>query len=386
LIQIEDNILRKNIFLLIFVPLLLYSLQAPYTIQQDNEYDIVKEANPLFVQEDFSESPDSNWILSDAAYWNSDEENIVLTEPGSQLVGVIWLKDEINSPFTADFRYKAGGGSGADGFVFMFFKDWDYKPGIGGFLGFHCRAVNEPCPRTDAPGYGLEFDNYYNSKAEYGEVYGEGDPSPNHIALIKDFIGNHLIHENDSRTEDNIWHQVKVTVQPEEITVWIDGEQLLSYLDNIDRTHGHMGFGSGIWGYDHQHIIDDFRLYGNTISVKGLQLGWTVELISENGLVDEIQVANSSGEVFFDVADLDFPIEGKFRVLQESKLIFESSTSNDLWGGDIWTLSIRNSEQSSPQSSDSIINLETVAVTIGISAIIFLLAFLFLLRRKKKRE
>ncbi|TDA69684.1 MAG: hypothetical protein D9V47_04780 [Clostridia bacterium] len=86
-------------------------------------------------------------------------------------MGVLWLRQETTTPFAVEFRYWAGGGTGADGLTFMFYKDKNYGPGSGYGLGFN-----------GAPGYAIEFDSYGNS----------GDYSGSHIALIKDSTTNHL--------------------------------------------------------------------------------------------------------------------------------------------------------------------------------------------------
>ncbi len=370
------------LFIFICSSLLVSSLFLPFSLEQDQEFVMVKEANPLLVQDDFSKEPGFNWMFLNAAYWDSESEYIILTEPGSQRVGVIWLKKNTTSPFTAEFRYKVGGGSGADGFVFMFYKDWDYEPGIGGFLGFHCREVERPCPRDEGPGYGLEFDNYFNSKEEYGDVYGAGDSSPNHIALLKDFIGNHLAYVNDSRTEDDLWHHVKLTVQEEVITILIDGEATLTWSGSVDRSYGHLGFGSGIWGYDHRHIIDDFKLYGNTITVTGLQPGWTVELLSDVELLGKAVVPPGDVEAVLDVSELDMPLKGYFKVYKESIIVFESPTFDEIWGGDSWSLRTATPEQPSLELIGYQWDTETIAVTISIVAVVLLISFLIYTRRR----
>ena len=52
----------------------------------------------------------------------------MLTETTPWQAGAIWLVDEIKDPFVIEFTYRAGGGSGADGLVFMFYKDTEYVP------------------------------------------------------------------------------------------------------------------------------------------------------------------------------------------------------------------------------------------------------------------
>ncbi len=374
--------LDKALFF-VLASLLVSPLFLSSSVQQEGEFAVVREENPFLVRDDFSTEPASTWIFLNAAYWDSESEYIILTEPGSERVGVTWLKRNITSPFTAEFRYKVGGGSGADGFLFMFYKDWDYEPGIGGFLGFHCREVDRPCPRDIAPGYGIEFDNYYNSKEEYGDVYGEGDPSPNHVALIKDFIGNHLTYVDDSRTEDDIWHHVRLIVQNEDITLLIDGEETLTWTGTIDRSNSHLGFGSGIWGYDHRHIIDDFKLYGNSITVEGLQPGWRVELLSDGDLLSEADVPPDDVRAVIDVSELPSPLKGYFKLYDETEMLYESPRFDEIWGGDVWSLSTVSSEETPTPVTGDQWDTETVAVILTVVALMLLIGFLIYNRRRR---
>lgn len=368
----------------------LFIFLFPFSEEQQSNFIIQKNENNFVLIDDFSSNPVENWILMNAAYWDSELENMVLTEPGSDLVGVMWLKNNISSNFSVEFDYKIGGGSGADGMVFMFYKDWDYKPGIGGFLGFHCRDVGEVCLRDNAPGYGIEFDNYYNSKKEYGDIYGEGDPSPSHIALIKDFIGNHITYVNDSRTNDNIWHHVKVVINDENIILFIDEEQTLVWNGPIDRSNNHLGFGSGIWGYDHKHIIDNFKVYGDTIILDGLDSGWKVEFISDSSVISESIVLEKEDKVELDVSIIDFPIQGNFKIYNESKVIFVSSIFDEIWGGEKFSL-ISNLENNIISSSTNQTNLKTtednlnlsIELIIGFTSVILLFIIIIIYWRKK---
>jgi len=182
---------------------------------------------------------DSGQEYPGSAYRDTDNQYLVLTEPKYHQGGVIWLNQDIFSPFIAEFKYKAGGGGCADGLVFMFYKKKDYLPYDGGGLGF-VSPPGGPSTMTSVPGYGIEFDNY---RHECG--CGPGvleDPSNNHIALIKDNVTNHLAYKNDPRTEDYEWHNVKVVVGNSKIEVYVDNESVINWEGNIDRTYGGIGF------------------------------------------------------------------------------------------------------------------------------------------------
>lgn len=199
--------LRPVMFLvlLILITLAIFSLQDNIAIAQKEE--------SLFVSDDFSTDSgmwnyvteianiDSGQIYSWQPYRDEANQYLVLTENRNYQAGVIWLKQDIFSPFTVEFKYKAGGGNGADGLVFMFYKKKDYLPYDGGGLGFTTLSGG-PITPTSVPGYGIEFDNYNNGFSPGGHGQFE-DPSGNHIALIKDNTNNHLIHKDDARTEDN---------------------------------------------------------------------------------------------------------------------------------------------------------------------------------------
>jgi hypothetical protein len=133
----------------------------------------------------------------------------------------------------------------------------------GGSLGFSSSSI--------VPGYGIEFDGWQNIAIDFQKIVGgqssPGDPSSSHIALIEDYVGNHLAYINDQRVADNNWHQVCVNVQGSSVSVHVDEELVLQWNGAIDRTYGGFGFsaGNGQVG-SNWHIIDDF-----SIAARGLQ-------------------------------------------------------------------------------------------------------------------
>ena len=199
--------------------------------------------------DDFS-ADTGKWTYVGSAYRDVATENVVLTRNQAWQAGIAWLNEDVLGPFTAEFRYKAGGGTGADGFVLMFYKQRDYTPGSGGHLGFCVRVSGSVA--GPIPGYGIEFDNFYNSEWK--------DPSHNHIALIKDTVGNHLASVNDARTEDYTWHHVKVIVGEASVTVAVDGIEVLTWEGQLDRTFGGFGFSGSTGAYHNWHIIDDVKI------------------------------------------------------------------------------------------------------------------------------
>jgi parallel beta-helix repeat protein len=213
-----------------------------------------------------------------SAYRDTAEEYVVLTPNDPHLAGVLWFKWTFTSPFTVNFRYLAGDGSGADGLVMMFYKEKPPVIASGGNLSFF------------GSGYGVEFDNWYNAEFEQSGLGNE--PSANHIAIIKDGAYNHLIYANDSRTEDNIWHNVTVSVDYSSIIVHVDLDKVIHWNGTIDRAFGGFGFAGTTGAFTNWHLIDDF-----SITIRA----WTVD---DDGPADFSSIqeaidAASPGDIIF---------------------------------------------------------------------------------------
>lgn len=215
-------------------------------------------SNASAVSDDFS-TDSGQWTYIGTASRDVANEYVVLTDLSccDNKIGQIWLNELKPEPFIVKFKYKAGGGTGADGLVFMFNKKSEYIPDYGGSLGF---SAAPHMSLTPVPGYGIEFDNFYN-----GNPY--NDPSGNHIALIKDHPGNHLISIDDARTADNQWHSVEVKVGDSNLELSIDGSNVLSWSGTIDRTYGKIGFSAATGAANNWHIIDDFSIEDISINV-----------------------------------------------------------------------------------------------------------------------
>jgi len=245
------------------------------------------------------------WTYIGDAYRDTENEYVVLTKPKDWQVGVIWLKEEIRGSFTMKFRYKAGGGTGADGLVFIFYKDTNYTPCNGEGLGF---TASPGCPGGHSvPGYGIEFDNWHNGF----------DPSENHIALIKDHVRNHIIYVNDKRTEDNKWHNVTVEVNVSSVKVILDGRALFTWSGTLNRTFGGIGFSAATGSHNNWHIIDDveitYKAYPS-VSVSTDKTNYTL------GEVVRMHLAISGGEL---------PVVTKFKLEHQgpegTELLYESA-------------------------------------------------------------
>lgn len=213
-------------------------------------------AYAVSVSDDFS-TDTGLWSYRGTAYRDASNGYVVLTNPIDWSVGQAWLNMPVDRPFAVKFRFQSGGGSGADGLVFMFYKESDYTPDLGGSLGFTLPPHNSFTP---VPGYGIEFDNAYN-----------GWISANHIALIKDSVANHLVAVDDGRTEDFLWHSVEVNVEESAVSVSVDGGQVFSWSGSIDRSYTGMGFTAATGALNNWHIIDD-------VSVEDLRIKANIDI------------------------------------------------------------------------------------------------------------
>jgi hypothetical protein len=228
--------------------------------------------------DDFS-TDSGMWKYSGSAQRDSTNQYLVLTEPVNDLGGVALFNNTFTDCFTANFSYKAGGGTGADGFAFFFYKQNYSAPWYGGTLAFN--------GLTMIPGYGIEFDNW-------GNVYGgepsppkeHADPSANHIALIKDHVGNHLLYVNDLRTEDNAWHNVTVRVKFSSVKVFVDGDFIFQWNGTLDRAFNCFGFCGATGSGTNWHIIDNFQISIDPLEIYDLA---TTDITSRKTVVNQGQ-------------------------------------------------------------------------------------------------
>jgi hypothetical protein len=202
------------------------------------------------------------WQYLGSAHRDTANQNILLTEPRNEQAGLVFLDVSTPDSFTVNFRYMAGGGSyHGDGFTIFFYKQKYSTIDSGGSLGFTSSSI--------VPGYGIEFDGLQNTPTDFQKITGNksnpsGDPSPNHIALIKDHAGNHLAYVNDSRVADGNWHEVSLNVQETTIEVHVDRQLVLRWTGTLDKTYSGFGFSAsnGQVG-SNLHAIDDFHLIEN---------------------------------------------------------------------------------------------------------------------------
>jgi len=230
-------------------------------------------ANPSAVFiffDNFSSDPNTNgkWVVyryagdaSNEFVWDSTNRRVYLTKATSNLSVMAFFRGVTTpSSFRVVFYGGAGGGTGADGFAFAFFKDPSPYQKYGracndGSLGLMVLS-SPPSVCYGSKGYAVEFDNYGNT----------GDPSANHNAIVNTTsVGYPYTHiayvSTNVGNEDNAVHMYEITFDGKTLTLSIDGSKQLSYtFTRINAPGSAMGFGAGTGGYTNNHWIERFVL------------------------------------------------------------------------------------------------------------------------------
>ena len=199
----------------------------------------------IFWQDDFSSFNPSDYYTSGNGYYNALGGNYVLTQPNlDQHAKLYYATPTLIAVWRAEFNFRIGGGTGADGMTFAFVPDYTYPDTHGGSLDFH-----------NTSGYAIEFDTYYNP---------EFDPNEHHIAVLYNDFTNHLITANVN-VEDNQWHSCTIDFNMGHVTVTIDNVQRLDYVIlNYTPFTGYFGFTAATGGATNWHVIDNVVVYDLT--------------------------------------------------------------------------------------------------------------------------
>ena len=219
--------------------------------------------------DDFA-SDSGAWQYLGSAYRDQASQQLVLTTSSNDQTGIALFRAPIRGSLIANFSYKGVG----DGFLLLFYKQkyplgiaWEESYGdngvAGGRLGFNTQSI--------IPGYGIEFDGWANIAYEFNDIVGgrpnpSADPPNNHIALIKDFTGNHLAYVDDPTIYDNVWHQASIEVQGSSVSVYLDQKLTLQWNGTLERTYDGFGFsGSNGQCEASSHLIDNFSLVAHDL-------------------------------------------------------------------------------------------------------------------------
>ena len=226
----------------------------------------------LVFSEDFSTDPNSNgkWTvfrrqgnLNEEGYWDAMSQTWYLTRQENNLAIAAFANYELTATiWKVKFKYRVDNGpAGADGFVFMFYKDKSAYgvPDSGSYMGFVTR--NRDNSKNPVPGYGLQFDTY--------QYHGCDPLQTNYIALIQNFICNGtgpsdlaLIYRPWTQIDDNIWHSVEFRFTNGRLVATVDDEILQGFgLFTPDYTYTGIGFGAGTGAAVSNQIIDDFQIW-----------------------------------------------------------------------------------------------------------------------------
>lgn len=195
----------------------------------------------------FAEDNTENWLLSDA-YYDNENGYFVLTEDNKTWqTGSIWYNHPYYEDFTLSMDYYTGTSAsalkGADGIAVAFYADYEYTMKGGEEMGFN-----------GSNGYGIELDTYYNSIRK--------DPKYNHIALIKDSVGNHLITAPLTESEDKMWHNLRIVVEDSVCSAYVDGALKFSY--KVEPTdNGWIGITSATGDGTNLHAVKNIVVSGD---------------------------------------------------------------------------------------------------------------------------
>lgn len=220
----------------------------------------------LVFSDDFTTNPNTNgkWTvfrrqnnINAEGYWDPTSLSWYLTTQKNDLATAAFANYELTATiWKVDFKYKVDNArSGADGFVFMFYKDKGAYgvPDSGTYMAFQTR--NPDNSDNPVPGYGVQFDTYQ---------YTTCDPlTQNYIAIVEDVIcKSQKVYQPLTTIDDNVWHSVEFVFTKGKMECTIDGKILQGFiLQQPDYTYTGIGFGAGTGANISNQIIDDFQIW-----------------------------------------------------------------------------------------------------------------------------
>ncbi len=215
------------------------SYETPANGWVDSIY--IKDITGNYVNQLWSSS--SGWTLTGNGATCCTSGYLQLTpNAGGQVGRALYNGGLSATKFSAEFRAFFGDHDGADGLVFMFYKETGYTPSGGGDMGFVDTVAGDSGHR----GFGLEFDTYQSGN----------DVGANAITVIRDNVDTHLgTAYTGAALEDNTWHTINVDVIGSKI--WVYHDLYLAYsCDCISQSYTGFGFSAGTGGFANSHLID----------------------------------------------------------------------------------------------------------------------------------
>lgn len=174
--------------------------------------------------------------LTGNATFIDSSNGIRLTDAlGAQNGAIEW--NFVQAPFMrVQFNFKAGGGSGADGTWFYCFADATPTTEYGTGLTY---------------GYIIYLSEYYD---KVGITYG---PFTDGQQGNAGGAGQPLATASLANIDNNVTHEVDVSILFNKITIRVDGAVIIDYSDvyTRDLTHTKFGFGARTGGSNNQHFI-----------------------------------------------------------------------------------------------------------------------------------
>lgn len=145
--------------------------------------------------------------LNGEGYWDATKQAWYLTRPKINLAIAAFANYGLTAKvWKVHFRYRVDNGPmGADGFAFMFYKDKSAYgvPDSGSYKAFETRNPNNS--RNPVPGYGVEFDTFFNYDCD--PLY-----EKNFVGIVQDVIcKSALIDWPFDKIDDNTWHSAEFT-------------------------------------------------------------------------------------------------------------------------------------------------------------------------------
>jgi|GEM_PF-5524396 len=185
--------------------------------------------------------------------WDPSDEVLYLTHSECHLGSALFTDIDMNrlDDWVLTFDYLAGGGTGAEGFCTMIYKDEapyaDGSPSCGGGLGFTTAEGNPIL------GYGVEFDAHSDG----------GDTPLGHVALIVNSTDKHVTSVRDDRVCDGSWHNARLVFLRGKLSVYLDSDFLFDFMFNSPSGDGNqsgLGFCAATGDLTNDHVIDDVLL------------------------------------------------------------------------------------------------------------------------------
>ena len=187
----------------------------------------------------------ANWVATGTAFWDTNNNRLQLTANSTNQAGTAFQTQQSIQADSVDiqFSFYAGNHDGADGLSLTAIdigRMTTYVGQSGGGIGY-----------MGLPGWSLEFDTYCNgwdtTCNDHVSFHTDGDVySPQHTTTIPDI-------------EDNAWHDARVVMDGNLLTVELDGAVVLNAVTVTGATNfsGYVGFTGATGSLTNQQLVDE---------------------------------------------------------------------------------------------------------------------------------